>query len=502
MATSAALSAFRRIYADPGALSRSGEADDRLADYRLLWSYYSNSAFDALSSAWQSYRAQNRLYRGIRPIYNPARRLAEFYAGVIYQGEWGMTPASMVQKSCAIPLGEDTPPALLAAIAQMYQWSNWQSKKSLMLRYGAAVGDCLIVIVDDIQRRKIYPDVIWPGNVASISTDATGNVVAYTLEYDVLDPEDETRQRTYTYRREVDKVAIVEYADDSQVSYAPNPYGFTPACWVQHAPGGSVHGQPALRNIGKMDELNALAAHALDQAHRILEAPILLSGSSVGGNLGSQAKAGPAGPAGYPGAPRLAPASQEREELKIIVGGENSDIKTVRLDPGEAVEHIDRLLKEIEQDHPELGMWQSLRQMSQVTGPAADRLFGDVAALVNAARAQYDQQTIKMLQMCTAIGGWRANSGAWGLSSQLSRQQRAFLPFGLESYANGELDLTIQSRGLVLNSPEEELRLEQMRQSLAADRAYADAPGAAQGMPAAIVDRLRQAAASREGGEV
>ena len=32
-------------------------------------------------------------------------------------------------------------------------------------------------------------------------------------------------------------------------------------------------------------------------------------------------------------------------------------------------------------------MYQQMREMSQITGPAADRLFGDVVALVDAARA-------------------------------------------------------------------------------------------------------------------
>ena len=46
----------------------------------------------------------------------------------------------------------------------------------------------------------------------------------------------------------------------------------------KHGASGGEHGEPALRNIGKADELISLAAHALDRAHRIFEAPILLSG--------------------------------------------------------------------------------------------------------------------------------------------------------------------------------------------------------------------------------
>jgi hypothetical protein len=204
----------------------------------------------------------------------------------------------------------------------------------------------------------------------------------------------------------------------------------------------------------------------------------------MGGNLEAQSKA-----PSYPG--RVVPASPERETLKIITAQAGADIQTLQFDTGATIEHIDHLLAEIERDHPELGMYAKLREMSTVTGPGADRMFGDVAALVNAARAQYDQQTIKLLQMCIAVAGWRAASGAWGLPSQLSSQQRAFAGFDLDSYARGDLDMAIQSRPLVMPSPEDELRLEQLRNSIDADRQMR---ATADGTPAGVAGRLRQAA--------
>lgn len=492
VATRAAWNTFRRVYNDPGAVARPAAQDERLAHYRLLWAYYDNSAFGDIA-LWQRYRLDNGLYRSTRPIYNPARRLVDFYAGVVYQGEWAAEPARMVEKTCAIPWDERTPPVLLTAIAQIYQWGNWQSKKALLLRYAAALGDCLVTVVDDLERRKVYPDIVWPGNVAEIDLDPTGNVTAYALEYDAAEPDAAGRpsEQTYRFRREVTKTEIVEYHNQSVTSRAANPYGFVPACWVQHSAAGVTHGEPALRNLGKVDELNSIAAHALDQAHRIFEAPILLAGESMGGNLETQSKAPAVGaPSRYPA------AMPERETLKIITAAQGADIRTLTFDTGATIEHIDHLLAEIERDHPELGMYAKLREMSSVTGPGADRMFGDVGALVNAARAQYDQQTIKLLQMCVAIAGWRVRSGAWGLASQLSSQQQVFAPFDLDSYARGDLDMSIQSRGLVMPSPEEELRLEQMRNGIEADRVMR---AGSDGRPAGVADRLRQAAGVQAG---
>ncbi len=492
MATTAAVKAFRRVYADPTAGRRTQETDDRLAAYSLLWAYYENSAFEQIAQ-WAAYRQQYHLYRQIRPIYNPARRLVNFYSGVVYQGDWSTDPKEMIAKTAAIPWSEKTRPELLGAIGQLYQWANWQSKHKLMLRYGAALGDVLIAVVDDPTRRKVYPEILWPGWVTEIEVDAAGNVQRYEIEYDVaeLDEDGEPTDRLYTYGREVTKELIRTYYNGSPQGYGdqpaeyPNPYGFVPAAWTQHTLTGLEHGQPALRSIGKVDELNALGAHARDQIHRILSAPVLIAGNNIA--ISEKSKA-----------PATTDAAS-REEQVYITAAAGSSIETATVDPGETLAHMDRMITEIEADHPELSMYAKLREMSQVTGPAADRLFGDVAGLVNEARAQYDQQTIKLMQMCAAIAGWRANSGAWGLGSQLTNQQRVFLPFDLDSYAAGDLDLSIRSRGLTIPTIEEELRIQQMQNSVQADQQYRAAVNS--NAPANVADRIRQAAQGQGTGQ-
>ncbi len=482
MATTAAWREFRRVYTNPASSHQAQSTADRAAHYALLWSYYQNSAFDDLAT-WAAYRAKYRLYRYTRSIYNPARRLVDFYAGVVYQGAWPQDAASMVLPSSAVPFAADTAPDLLAAIAQVWQWANWPAKSALMVRYGAALGDVLVVVVDDLPRAKVYPEVLYPGHVADVSLNPAGDVIAYALEYEVSDQETEP---TYTYRREVDKDAIRTYRDgrpwshDNQPADTPNPYGFVPACWINHTPVGSTHGEPALRTINKVDELNALASHALDQAHRILEAPILISGDNVQGSDLQRSKAAQSGTTGRTN------AETAQESIKLITADTGASIDTVRMEPGEALEHMDRMIREIEADHPELTMFNRLREMSSVTGPAADRLFGDVAALVNGSRTQYDRQLVKLCQMSVAIGGWRANSGAWG---RLNSQQAALLPFGLNSYDAGALDTSIQSRALIPPTELELLELQQRRSTVETDNTLRSAR--ADNSPASIAARLR-----------
>lgn len=477
MATTAAIAAFRRVYSNPAGTSADTDNDQRIAAYRWLWAYYDNSAFSDLA-LWQQYRAAARLYRHTRPLYNPTRRLVEFYTSTIYQGAWTTRPEKMTQPGAAMPFEEGTPPALLAAIAQLWQWTNIQTKKADAIRYGAALGDAMIAIADDTQRRKVYFDVLWPGFIPEIEIDAAGNVTRYVVEYTASEPAIDNG-RNYVYRREVTKDAIRTWKDDRPYAFGanaaeePNPYSFVPAVWIMHGAGATTHGSPAIRNIEKIDDLNALAAHALDQAHRILEAPIMVAGENVA--IQSQTKKG------------ATVDAADRESLKIITGATGARIETARLDPGEALALMDKLIGEIEADHPELTMYSKMREMSTVTGPGADRLFGDVRGMVDEARARYDQQFIKLFQMSIAIAGWRANTGAWGA---LNAQQEKFTPFDLESYAAGDLDLAIQSRPLIPPNEQEQIALEQARQSLEADKAYAAAANTDR--PQQIAERLRQ----------
>jgi hypothetical protein len=467
VAARTAIREFRRVYSDPSIAHAGEDWAERRAHYGLLWSLYQSSMFEN-TAMWEAYRKKYRMYRFVRPLYNPARRLVNFYAGAVYQGEWATTPEEMVQKQSAIPFNDTADPALLAAIAQVFQWSAWQSRRSMMVRYGAALGDVLVEVVDDLTRRKVYLQNWYPGHVANIETNAAGDVTYYMLEYDALDE----NAHPYTYRREVDKAKYSTFLNDEPFGYDgmppvyPNPYGFVPAVWILHEETGTAHGNPAIRNINKIDELNQLAAHALDQHHRYMDAPILVSGHINGEDMSGRTKADT--------------NAAMQETLRYLTADADSTIETAKLDPGAALEHMDRLLAEIEADHPELVAYQKLREMSQVSGAAANILLGDTRNLVDAARAQYDQQTVKLCQMAAAIGGWRASSGAWGA---LTQQQAQFLPFGLESYEAGALNLSIQGRPLVPLTEQDELTLERQRKQLENEQQAAGSNGA---------DRLRQ----------
>lgn len=459
MATQAAYNAFLRAYSDPeGEVSR-GKFQAHRAAYTMRWGYYQNTAFDDLK-LWGDYKSRYKLYRHIRSIYNPAARLVDFYAGIVYPGQLTDDAESLPDGTpIAIPLPQDTPPALIAALAQVWQWANWQMNKDLFVTYGAALGDVFVYVHDDLEAGKVYPEIIWPGLITDLRLDTRGNVQMYQIEYDYL----EADGRRYKYKRIDNKDTISTFRDDQPFSYddvpavTANPYGFVPAVWCKHRDLGNDHGLPAMRNIGKWDELNSLSSVLLDHDRKILNAPVLMSGSGGFQKLTTNQTKRAA-------TSEMANPEMDQESIAYITGPADAKMQTADMQAGDIMLRVDSLLGEIEKDHPELGMYTQLREMSSVTGPGASRLFGDVETYVNRARSSYDTQSIKLFQMCIAVAGFRLQTGAWGPA--LTRQQEVFRPFNLESYAAGDLDFSIAPRPLLTPTAQERMQTRQQELSI------------------------------------
>jgi hypothetical protein len=450
--------AVRRVFDDPASGGQDQGFRDRIGEYDMLWSYYSGSMFDRQMfimpnvnrpiAPWQAYKSRYNLYRNIRLIYNPTRRLVDFYASQVYPGllsEDGLKLPDGGQ--LAIPFAKDTDPALCLAIAQIWQWSNWQAKKAVLVRYGAALGSVLVEIVDDVEFGKVHLDVMWPGLLYDIVVNAAGDVKSYTLQYPAVDDAGE-----YIYRKEVDTTSIRYFKNGQKFDYGQgavveNLYGFIPAVWCRHQDVGGIHGSPAIAgSMGKIDELNNLAAHVHDQIHKVIGAPIVLwANGSVNSLFAAQNR---------PATNEFEQPMSEQEQVLMLKGPQGGSVESLAgaLNLSDSAIYMDRLITELEADHPELSFYDELRSMSAITGPSVSRIVGDVSSRVGEAQAAYDTQMVKLFAMAVAIAGMRANSGAWGI---LNRQQVKFVPFDLDSYEDGDLDMTIMPRPLIVPTKQE-----------------------------------------------
>ena len=433
----------RQVYPNPSAT----EQMTRHATYEQMFAYYSNTAFDEVAT-WARYRQRYNLYRYTRPIFNPVTRVVDFYAEHIYPGVLSTEPILDGGVQSAMPFAYETPEELRQAAFQVWQWSNWQINKDIMVQNGALAGNVLVEIKDDLERGKVRYQVFYPTFVKDFRLDEYGNLTAYVLEYPVSDARIDNG-RTFTYAKEVQKDFIAYYKNGQPHDYGngeviANPYGFVPAVWAKHRDIGTDHGVPAMRSsIAKIDELNSMVSHTADHIHKRIESPrILWSNDKIKPLFGSETLDS-----------TDFDSRQQQVLLKGTSGG-STDTLVGDLDPQTIIPMIEKFTEEIEKDYPEITLYEKLRDQNIVTAPGAARLMGDVAKKISMPAANYDSANVKLVQMSLAIGGYRANNGDWG--EVLTPQQKKFLPFDLESYNKGELDFGFTPRALTSPTSREE----------------------------------------------
>lgn len=429
-----ATSAFRFTLRNPGDSVANDLYSDRLRQYALGWNAYTNQAFSALSG-YQDYARGSGLYEKTRAIYNPATVIVDFYASHVYQGvltDDGMTLPDGEQ--LAIPISRDASPELKAAIAQLWQWGNWQQHMSLGVMYGAAMGDMFVEGVENIEKGRVWPQVIPPPHIKEIEFDERGNVTYYEKEYSFYSRAD---KRAYIYTKRVSKERIETLRDNQPFDYGggavyDNPFGFVPLVHNAHRNLGTLPGAPAMRNWSKIEACNSLASRVDAYIRVQSQSPQLISGTGKITAAESDARK----------------TSENDLKLLKVDGDVTVHQLTGNLDIAAAEKRIESMLTEIEHDHPEATMYAQLRSMGEVTGPAAERLMGDVRGYVQRARAGYDDATRRILQMCVSMAAMRVRDGFEGWQNP-SAQQQKFTPFALDSYERGDIDFSIEPRPLI-----------------------------------------------------
>jgi hypothetical protein len=460
-------SIIRRIYSSPALEKQPGTFEQHRASYDALWAYYAGYAYDAKSNPqWVGYRSDNNLYRHIRSIYNPVTRGVDFYASVVWPGalsEDGQDLPDGIES--AISFSEDTDNKIKQAAAVLFDWWSFQSLKAIIPRHGAALGSVLVELQDDIEKGKIRANLEWPGNVVELDLDHAGNVQRYAIEYSTSDWEFIGGSKpqftpSYVFRKEVDKTSFRYFKNGTPFDYygngavEENPYGFIPAVWFRHRSDGGPHGLPFMAGSqNKIDELNGLASELSDYIAKAVEMPKAIFSKGKITALGTPASSQTAAEA----ARELPRRYRDKETVNILVGPEGGSVADLitSFDITGGLNAVQRLMEEIERDHPELSFYTKLREMSNVTGPAVSRMMGDTEGLVQEVIANYNTGLISLIRMAIAMGGERLKSGIGGWSNRTEQQSR-FASFDLTSYERGDLKIAIMPRSLIQPSKLEE----------------------------------------------
>lgn len=379
--------------------------DNRIQRYELLWRYYTNDLYDDLAA----YKANRGLYRYIRAIYNPMARLTDFYVSKIWGGQ--LDPDGL---RGAIPVEADNP-AIMPALAQLWQWSNWAAKKNLAVRWGACLGDMVIKVVDDRQRAKVYLQVMHPRTIKTAQFDWRGNVTSCIIEYEDSEPGDtEGAYVNFTYREEINKDEFRTFKNDEPFDYFgygsawPNPYGFVPLALGVHKDCGLDWGLSCAHDcLATIDELNNQVSVLSDRMRKGNNPPWLLAGVSKprSGDIDLSTTTA------------TTADKTQRQKDNLLYGPADAKAQALVSDVGlaQTLDYIVSLQGELEQKYTELALHR-LRE-SNMSGKALSIVYQDVIDKVMEARGNYDGALVRAQKMALSIGGMRGYFSGFGLES-------------------------------------------------------------------------------------
>lgn len=452
----AGVTAFRQEHLIPMEQMGWEQPDARQMRYALDELYYSNgiyknlAMFTALSVTG---KINKKLYKYIRPIYNPAFRLVSIYVNKVYGGPLDFQKLT----GGAVPISEadDT---LREAIKQVWLWSNWRSQKSVYVRTGAKLGDVFLKVVNDQEHEKVRMEVVHPGKVAEADFDAAGNITKVMLEYTCDEKTDKVFQpnrraslarKTYIKTEIIDKEKFSYFKDGKPWDYLnntpngefaeyENEYGFVPMVLTQHTDEGLLWGANAYHTaLDKIDEINDLASLLHDQIRKTVNVVFYYAGAQQ---------------------TQLVSADGTKDEIPAVYGPADSEPHPLIADINiaDASAAIQNQLSELERDYPELSLHR-LRDVTNPTAPGVRSAFNDAIDRFDEAQGNYDDGQIRATQMSISIGGYHGYTG--------------FEAYNLDSFDKGDLAFDIQPRPIIEDQLTKQEKIGYLQSSNAPDRA-------------------------------
>jgi len=441
----------------PGALAKDDWSayEYRLFRYGFYNLLYHNKVFTALERYRRQHLRERGLYRFTRPIYNPISRLVELEAAKAYGGALDWDDFS----HGAIPL-QNADDRIVAAVRQVFKWSNWGQRKTLYARNASRFGDSVINITTDFLSQKLRLELLHPGVLKDIETGPTGFAKSVVIEYERQEPADE---KPWLYTLVIDEDRFATYKDGEPFAFHAdpfgrltaewaNPYGFVPVVPAQSLDVGERWGATSFHaSIEKIEEANDLASILHDQVRKAVTAPYYLAGvTSLDQIKEDVAAVGDDDAEDEEG-------EAARSSVPVILGPEGStaQILVANINIADSLQTLERLLDEIEDDIPQLSLNHMRRQGGDLTYPGVTTAYDDAISRIQEFRANVDGGLLRALQMAISIGAYHRFEG--------------FRPFSLDSYRQGALDFQIAERPVVRDSLSKRDQVELYTQTNAPD---------------------------------
>ena len=444
------------VVSSPATLADWDSYEARLYRYYLFTLYEHNVIYTQLERAALAHLRTEGLYKYTRSLFNPIARAISIEASKCYGGALDTDGF----EHGAIPLrGADQ--RVIDAVARLFKWSDFARAKMDYARKAARYGDAVIKVVDDVQSEKVRLEVLHPGVLRDADVDSVGFIKRAVIEYPIPDPTqspeqraDDNLRRDVIYREVITQDSFSTYivrengeaepypfgvmANGERVAVWENPYGFVPLV-IAKARDEGKWGLPLYQTaIPKIDAANSMASLILDQVQKAVvpnwgffgfrsiadkrsranQTDEDFSGSLFGGY-------------GF---------GKERSAITFIkIGDKDARIEPLvaPLDIRGALESLQRLLDEIEDDIPELA-FAHVRKFRLESALALKDALGDAIARLEEFNGNMDAPLRRAIQMGISIGGFNRYDG--------------FESFGLDDYQKGNLDFDIAPRSIVENS--------------------------------------------------
>lgn len=423
------LRAFREEFVSAGVFSEEefGDPEARKVRYDILWAAYESTVYRSIHSWAATYKTRYALYRYVRNIYNPAYRLGEFWKSHL----WGGQIDAEAGETGVLPITTSNE-ALRPAIADIWRWSNWATRKDTVSLHGAVYGDVILRVVDNVDLGKVYIESVFPGTVTDLTKDPFGNIKGYTIEESRQSPNNNT---TVVYKETAERdgqfvifrtyMNDVPYAWNGVASEWSEPYGFVPMVHIQHNDVGLGWGWSELHpSRSKMHELDDLASLLSDQIRKSVNAKWFFTGtkaSSPNMTMGTTTET----------TARPEPGREEEAALYSTDSNARAFPLVAPVDIEGAILHVSEILKDLERDYPEL-KFDSLRSLGDISGLALRIARQPAETKVLQRRVNYDDGLKRLLQMAVSIGSLRD----------------LFVGFNLDSYKSGALEFEFGERSV------------------------------------------------------
>lgn len=431
--------------------------------YDVNWAFWQNDAYRRIHTWSKKYKTDYGMYRHSRHIYNPARRIAEFFVCHIYNGAIDTDAGDGSDQPSAIPITIDDSASdragkvVRSGLQQLWRDSCWQAEKAIWVRNGATMGDAPLAIVDvpatETQRGFIKLKPLHPRTIKWYQTDEAGHVIAYIREemrYDPrqldaarntlwgVDPLDKIRPVVFTEECELIPGGGVQYR--TYLNWSPYdwnakspkgvtewvmPYPAVPLVMTQHIPIGSNYGMGEYHaDQPKIREVDDIASKLDDHIRKLVDIPWLFAGVKKADlDLGKSADQ-----------PTWQNPEADRQQMKAIYATDASAkgqalVADVKVE--EVTKAITGMLDEIERDHPEI-RFDRLSATGPLSGTALRTARQPAETKVQERRATYDHDLARIQELALCIGGIQGYPG--------------YVSASMNDYANGRFAHSIAQR--------------------------------------------------------